>query len=102
MLKPACLCTVDAVRSKCSSLCLQAGGGKRAGAVATVVAAVDLARVRQPVHVEGGAEQEEVEAVEVELRQSVDQRHGGGWMSTRTQSAQEFTAEATLPRPQVS
>lgn len=30
-------------------LCLQAEGGKKAGAVATVVAAVDLARVRLPL-----------------------------------------------------
>lgn len=46
-------------------LCLQAEGGKRAGAVATVVAAVDLARVRLPVHAEGGVAEEE----EVEVRQ---------------------------------
>lgn len=32
-----------------SSLCPQAEGGKKAGAVATVVAAVDLARVRLPL-----------------------------------------------------
>lgn len=38
--------------SVCCWLCLQAGGGHRAGAVATVVAAVDLARVRQPLQVE--------------------------------------------------
>ncbi|KAK0143524.1 Titin [Merluccius polli] len=37
-------------------------GGGRAGAVATVMAAVDLARVRQPVHVERcGAEEEPVD-----------------------------------------
>lgn len=46
-------------------LCLQAEGGKRAGAVATVLAAVDLARVRLPVHAEGGVAEEE----EVEVRQ---------------------------------
>ncbi|KAJ3591665.1 hypothetical protein NHX12_006797, partial [Muraenolepis orangiensis] len=42
---------------------LQEGeGGGRAGAVATVVAAVDLARVRQPVHVERcGAEEEPID-----------------------------------------
>ncbi|KAK2840469.1 hypothetical protein Q5P01_014209 [Channa striata] len=43
-------------------------GGKKAGAVATVVAAVDLARVRQPVHAEGSRADEE-EAAEVEIRQ---------------------------------
>lgn len=36
----------------CCWLCLQAGGGHKEGAVATVVAAVDLARVRQPLQVE--------------------------------------------------
>ena len=41
--------------------CLQGEGVGRAGAVATVMAAVDLARVRQPVHVEkSGAEEEPV------------------------------------------
>uniref|UniRef100_H3DPY6 Ig-like domain-containing protein n=1 Tax=Tetraodon nigroviridis TaxID=99883 RepID=H3DPY6_TETNG len=47
-----------------SSLCLQAEGGKKAGAVATVVAAVDLARVRLPL-----ADDEEEEAAEGEIRQ---------------------------------
>lgn len=47
-----------------SSLCLQAEGGKKAGAVATVVAAVDLARVRLPL-----ADEEEEEAAEGEIRQ---------------------------------
>lgn len=42
-----------------SSLCLQAEGGKKAGAVATVVAAVDLARVRLPL-----ADDDEEEAAE--------------------------------------
>lgn len=59
---------MDVLRSELSFLCLQAEGGKKAEAVATVVAAVDLARVRLPVHVEGGAAEEE-EAVEVEIRQ---------------------------------
>lgn len=45
-------------------MCLQAEGGKKAGAVATVVAAVDLARVRLPL-----AEDEEEEAAEGEIRQ---------------------------------
>lgn len=45
----------------------------KAEAVATVVAAVDLARVRQPGHEEdGGAEEEE--AVEVERRQQVEEK----------------------------
>jgi len=95
----------------CRWLCLQAEGGKRAGAVATVVAAVDLARVRQPVHVEAGrAEEQGVEAVEVELRQQAaasvtDQQYRAGWTSTRMQAgqmltaAQEFTPEL---QPQVS
>lgn len=52
----------------CCFLCLQAEGGVKAGAVATVVAAVDLARVRLPVRVEGGRAEEE-EAVEAELKQ---------------------------------
>lgn len=55
--------------SICCFLCLQAEGGKKAEAVATVVAAVDLARVRQPVHAEGGQAEEEEEAVEAETRQ---------------------------------
>lgn len=49
-------------------LCLQAEGGKKAEAVATVVAAVDLARVRLPEHAEDGLAEEE-EAVEAEIRQ---------------------------------
>lgn len=98
----------------CCWLCLQAEGGKRAGAVATVMAAVDLARVRQPVHVEGGrGEEEKAEAVEAELRQqaaavAADQQYQAGWTTTRVQAgqmlttAQEFTPEPTLPLPQVS
>lgn len=97
----------------CCWLCLQAEGGKRAGAVATVVAAVDLARVRQPVHVEGGRAEEEEEAVEAELRQqaaatmAADQQYRAGWTATRAQAgqmlttAQEFTPPPTLPLPQV-
>ncbi|KAM6978117.1 LOW QUALITY PROTEIN: titin-like [Tautogolabrus adspersus] len=46
----------------------EAEGGMKAGAVAKVVAAVDLARVRQPVHDEGAQAGEE-EAVEAEIRQ---------------------------------
>ena len=49
------------------SLCLQEGG-KKAEAVATVVAALDLARVRQPAHVEGRVKEEE-ETLEAEIRQ---------------------------------
>ena len=59
---------MDDLRSKCYFLCLQAEGGKKAGAVATVMAAVDLARVRLPVHGEGGVAEEE-EALEVEIKQ---------------------------------
>lgn len=47
--------------------CFQAEGGKKAEAVATVLAAVDLARVRQPGHDEGGVAAEE-EAVETGIR----------------------------------
>lgn len=102
----------------CCWLCLQAEGGKRAGAVATVMAAVDLARVRQPVHVEGGRAEED-KAVEAELRQqaaataaaaavAADQQYRAGWTTTRVQAgqmlttAQEFTPAPTLPLPQVS
>lgn len=61
--------------------------------MATVVAAVELARVRQPVHVEGG--QAEETEVKVEFRQQA-----GG--TTRTQTAaQKVTPESTL-LPQVS
>ncbi len=59
---------MDVLRSMCCFLCLQAEGGIKAGAVATVVAAVDLARVRQPVHAEGGRAEEE-EVVESEISQ---------------------------------
>ncbi|XP_049450272.1 titin-like [Epinephelus fuscoguttatus] len=95
----------------------EAEGGKRAGAVATVMAAVDLARVRQPVHVKGDpAEEEEAEAVEAELRQeaaaaaaalAADQQYQASRTTTRVQTgqmlttAQEFTPEPTLPPPQI-
>lgn len=49
-------------------MCLQAEGGKKAEAVATVVAALDLARVRQPAHAEGRVKEEE-ETLEAEIRQ---------------------------------
>ena len=104
---------MDVLRSMCCWLCPQAEGGKRAGAVATVVAAVDLARVRQPVHAEGGRAEEE-EAIEAELKQeattaatAADQQYQVGWTTTRVQAgkmlttAQEFTHEPTLPPPQV-
>lgn len=111
---------MDVLRSMCCWLCLQAEGGKRAGAVATVVSAVDLARVRQPVHVEGGrAEEEDADAVEAELRQqaaaaatatatavmAVDQQYRAS--RTRVQAGRvlttaQVTPESTLPLPQVS
>lgn len=79
------------------------------------MAAVDLARVRLPAHVEGGRAEEE-EAVEAELRQrapaaaavAADQHYRAGWTTTRAQAgqmltaAQEFTPAPTLPLPQVS
>lgn len=110
---------MDVLRSMCCWLCLQAEGGKRAGAVATVVSAVDLARVRQPVHVEGGrAEEEDADAVEAELRQqaaaaaataavmAVDQQYRAS-RTTRVQAGRvlttaQVTPESTLPLPQVS
>lgn len=90
--------------------CLQAGGGERAGAVAKVVAAVDVARTREPLHVEcSRSEEQKVEAVEVGLRQQVaatvdDHQYRTGWTPSRMQAgqmlgaAQEFTADL---RPQV-
>ena len=56
------------------------------------MAAVDLARVRQPGQVEGGG------AEEAEFRQQVaaDQQYGGGW----TTREQMLTAQFT-PEPQV-
>lgn len=50
---------MDELRSMCCLLCLQGEGGLKAEAVATVMAAVDLARVRQPVHVEASGHEEE-------------------------------------------
>ena len=51
------------LRSMCcltpTACCLQGEGGKKAEAVATVLAAVDQARVRKPVHAEGGHAEEE-------------------------------------------
>lgn len=99
-------------RPMCCCLCPQAEGGKRAGAVATVLAAVDLARVRQPVHVEGGRAEEE-ETVEVGFRQqsaagmAADQQYQASRTTSRVQAeqmlstAQEQRREPTLPRPQV-
>lgn len=89
----------------CCWLCLQAEGGKRAGAVATVVAALDLARVRQPVHVDGGqAEEKEANTVEAELRQQATAT-AASRTTTRAQAgqmlttAQMVTPESTLPLP---
>lgn len=87
--------SVDVLRSMCCWLCLQAVGGQRAGAVATVMAAVDLARIRQPVHVEGGGAGEEEEAVDA------DQQYEADWTTSRVQTgqmltAQEFTPESSL------
>ena len=100
---------MDVLRSMCCWLCLQAVGGKRAGAVATVVAAVDLARVRQPVHVEGGRTEEEEEAEAVKAAAvAADHQYQAGWTTTRVQAgqmlttAQELTPEPTLLLPQVS
>ncbi|KAF7659178.1 hypothetical protein LDENG_00002630, partial [Lucifuga dentata] len=50
----------------------EAEGGKKAEAVATVLAAVDLARVRQPVYADGGVTEEE-DSVEAGLRQQASQ-----------------------------
>lgn len=90
---------------------LQTEGEKRAGAVAAVVAAVDHARIHQPVHEKGDqGEAEEAGAVETHFSQQVfakvvEQQHGTNWMSTRMQdgqmstAAQKFTPEL---QPQVS
>lgn len=52
----------------CCLLCLQGEGGKKSEAVATVVAAVDLARVRKSLHAEDDQAGDQ-EAMEVEMRQ---------------------------------
>lgn len=57
---------MDALRSMCCLLCLQGEGGKKSEAVATVVAAVDLARVRKPMQAEG-TQAEEQEAIEAQM-----------------------------------
>lgn len=68
------------------------------------MAAVDLARVRQPGHVEGSRAEE---AVEAEFRQQADQQYGDSWTTATVQpgrvlpAAQEFTPESTLRPPQV-
>lgn len=58
---------VTSLRPVCCLLCLQAETEKKADAVATVVAAVDLARVRQPAPEGSWAE----EALEMELEQDL-------------------------------
>ena len=89
---------MDVLRSMCHFLCLQAGGGKRAGAVATVVAAVDLARVRQPVHADGGRGEEE-EAVEVEISRQVEMTAEKQIIAAKTVAA-EPPAAVTLTSEQ--
>lgn len=59
----------SSLRSMCCSLFLQAVGEKKAEAVATVVAAVDLARVRKPV-LEEGDRAEEDEAVDMKEQEA--------------------------------
>ncbi|KAM4608731.1 titin-like [Polymixia lowei] len=86
----------------------EAEGGKRAEAVATVVAAVDLARVRQPVHVEdSGAEEEDVGS---ELRQQASvasEQQYEAIRTVRTQAGpmptavQHFSPEPTLQVSQI-
>lgn len=85
--------------------------------MATVVAAIDIARVRQPVHVEGAeTEEEDADGVEAELGQramaaasttamAVSQQNGASW--TRAQAGHVLTTaqvapESTLPLPKVS
>lgn len=79
--------------------------------MATVVAAIDIARVRQPVHVEvTETEEEDAERVEAELGQRatamvVSQQNGASW--TRGQAGHvlttaQVTPESTLLLPQVS
>lgn len=62
--------------------------------MAKVMAAVDLARVRLPLHGEGGRAEEDVEA---EFRQQATQQPGAGWTAAHT-----FLPEPTPPLPQVS
>lgn len=76
-------------------LCLQAEGGKRAGAVATVVAAVDLARVRLPVHAEGGVAEEE----EVEVRQQAREIVAEKRVVESKPPSTELPAPAPAPAP---
>lgn len=59
---------LSSLRCVCCLLCLQDEGEKKAEAVATVVAAVDLARVLKPVHGEGVRKEEE-EDVELRIKQ---------------------------------
>lgn len=46
------------------------GNEKKAGAVATVLAAVDQARVRKPVHVEGALAEDEMEIKQQAMQQA--------------------------------
>lgn len=60
---------------------------KRAGAVAMVVAAVDMARVRQP------------EDIEADLKQAGEHQSGASW--TPGAGVKASTAQEFLPEPRV-
>lgn len=77
----------------CCTFCLQAEGGKKAEAVATVVAAVDLARVRQPAHAEGGGAEEEAVEEEVQL-QAAAEKH----IEMKTLAAEPAAAVVSEPQ----
>lgn len=83
--------------------------------MATVVAAIDIARVRQPVHVEGSeTEEEDADGMVAELGQqatapaaAVDVSQQNGTSRTRAQAGHvlttaQVTPESTPPLPQVS
>lgn len=99
---------MDVLISMCCWLCLQAEGGKRTGAVATVVAAVDLARVRQPAHVKSSQAEEKEAELKQQMTATIEHEYRAAERTMTAQAgymltaAQEVEAEATLPSSQVS
>lgn len=75
---------------RCALWCLQAEGGKKAEAVAKVVAAVDHARVRLPVA-------DEEETLQAEIRQQAREI-----MTEKVVQTKKLPAEAPPPQPVVS
>lgn len=76
--------------------------------MATVVTAVDIARVRQPAHVKSGRAEEKEAELKQQTTAAVDRQYRAGERTMRAQAdhmltaAQEVGAEATPPSPQVS